>query len=183
VFGTSLVLLVAIAAGCGSKSPAVASLGTTTSPGGSASTLGAKSAAPSTTAFAVCLTSHGFAASVGSGGGGNGIIQIGGVTISGNVDPSSPQFQSALAACRKLLPGGGPPSLSPAQQAKSAYALARFAACMRKNGLPSFPDPNSQGFFALGDMKGIDPSSPLVQHAFQTCRSLEPKFGPRIQLG
>jgi hypothetical protein len=54
---------------------------------------------------------------------------------------------------------------------------------MRKNGLPSFPDPNGQGFFALGDMKGIDPSSPLVQRAFQACQSLEPKVGPRIQLG
>jgi hypothetical protein len=31
----------------------------------------------------------------------------GGLRMSGAVDPNSPQFQSAMHACRSLLPGGG----------------------------------------------------------------------------
>ena len=67
-------------------------------------------AEPSRAAFAACLTAHGFTASVGSAAtAGNNVLSIEGVIVSGNVDPSSPQFQAAMAACRKYLPGGGPP--------------------------------------------------------------------------
>lgn len=51
--------------------------------------------------FAACMREHGvpdFPDPQSQGGG----IVIGG----GNVDPNSPQFQSALTACRKLQPGG-----------------------------------------------------------------------------
>ena len=92
--------------------------------------------------------------------------------IGGNVDPSSAQFQSALQACRKFLPGGGPPALTPAQQAEHAKAMASFAACMRKHGVPSFPDPNGQGMFSPESIKGLDPTSPLFQSAFKVVRSL-----------
>jgi hypothetical protein len=104
------------------------------------------------------------------------------MTISGNVDPDSPQFQSAMQACRKYLPGGGPPTLTPAQQAEAAKAMLRFATCMRSNGVPSFPDPNGEGRFPLGSLSELDPNSPLVQSAFKACESLEPKVGPRIEL-
>jgi hypothetical protein len=82
----------------------------------------------------MCLSQHGFAAAVGSAGSApNKSLSIAGVIVSGNVDPSSPQFQAAMQACRKYLPGGGPPSLTPAQQAEWASAMAKFAACMRTN--------------------------------------------------
>ena len=169
-------------AGCGgSKTPSVASVpsraGTTTATAGPA-------ASPSRAAFAACLNSHGFRASIGSAAAaGDRVLSIVGVIVTGNVDPSSPQWQAAMAACRKYLPGGGPPSLTPAERAAAAKAMLGFAACMRENGVPSFPDPNGQGFLSLGSIKGIDRNSPLLQRAFKTCEHLEPKIGPRLQLG
>jgi hypothetical protein len=173
-----------LVAGCGGRtSPSVASLTTTGSTATSATDrAGGAATNPSAPAFATCLSQHGFAAVVGSAKSApNKALSIAGVIVSGNVDPSSPQFQAAMQACRKYLPGGGPPSLTPAQQAEWAKAMATFAACMRKNGVPSFPDPKL-GTPPLGSLNGIDPSSPLVQKAFNACQSLEPTFGPRIQL-
>ena len=124
------------------------------------------------------MNSHGFTAAVGSAASApaNG-LHVGGVTFTGNVNPSSPQFQTAMQACRKYLPGGGPPSMTPAEQAEWASAMAKFAACIRKNGVPNFANPEL-GKPPAGN--GIDPTSPLVQSAFKVCQSLEPKVGPRI---
>ena len=58
--------------------------------------------------------------------------------------------------------------MTPAEQAEWASAMAMFAACIRKNGVPSFPNPEL-GKPPAGD--GIDPSSPLVQRAFKVCQS------------
>jgi hypothetical protein len=176
-----LMALALVTEGCGgSKPPAVASLGTTSSTGGTTTS----PAKPSRAAFAACLTSHGFQASVGSAAAaGSQTVSVFGVVLSGNVDPSSAQFQSALQACRKLLPGGGPPALSPAQQAEHAKAMASFAACMRKHGVASFPDPNGQGMFSPKSIEGLDPTAPLFQSAFKACASLQGKVGPRLQFG
>jgi hypothetical protein len=182
--GVGLLVAVAavlslVAAGCGgSASPGVASISTGTSSARSSDTTGG---AGSPTALATCLTSHGFPASVGASGAGSG-INLFGVTISGSVDPGSPQLQSAIQACRKYLPPGAQPSLTPAQRAEAVKAYTRFAACMRKNGVPSFPDPDpsSTTFFSPDSLKGIDPASPQVQQAFKTCQPLEPTIGPRL---
>lgn len=177
-----LAALALLPAGCGgSKAPSVASLRTTTSTAGRPTT---SPATPSRTAFAACLSSHGFQASPGSAAtAANNALSVAGVVINGNVDPSSPQFQKAMQACRKLLPGGGPPSMDPAQRAEHARSMASFAACMRKHGVPSFPDPNGQGMFSPGSIKGLDPGAPLFQSAFKVCTPLQGKVGPRIQFG
>lgn len=181
--GAILASVGLLAAGCGGPKPvSVASLGPTGSTatpatGGSSGS----TTTPSPAAFATCLSQHGFVAAVGSAGSApNKSLSIAGVVVSGNVDPSSPQFRAAMQACRKYLPGGGPPSLTPAQQAEWARAMANFAGCMRKNGVPAFPDPElGTPPLASG---GINPGSPLVQKAFNACKALEPTFGPRIQL-
>jgi hypothetical protein len=168
-----------LAAGCGGQeAPAVANLATTAATTARASQ-SSPAARPSTAVFAACLASRGFPASSGSASDG---IRIFGVSI-GNVDPDSPQFRAALQACRKLLPGGGPPELTPAQQAKHAKALTTFAACMRKKGVSSFPDPNGQGRFPFDSLNKLDPSSPSFETAYKACRPLLPTFGPRIQFG
>jgi hypothetical protein len=51
----------------------------------------------------------------------------------------------------------------------------KFAACMRKHGLPRFPDPNAQGsiefsFAALG----LNRNSPKFRSAMHACRTLLP---------
>ena len=181
-----VVLLLGVAgAGCGgATNPSVASLGTTTSNTRAASSLGtAKSTRPSTAALAACFSSHGFSVSVGSTGAANRSLSVAGVTFSGNVDPDSSQFQAAMQACRKFLPGGGPPALTPAQQAAASKAMLSFASCMRKDGVPGFPDPDGQGRFPFGSISKLDPTTPLFQSAFKSCAPLEPKVGPRIEFG
>ena len=57
-----------------------------------------------------------------------------------------------------------------------------FAACMRKHGVPGFPDPNSQGLIQFGST--IDPHSPAFRSAFGTCRKLLPAgFRPATDPG
>ncbi|HWB21668.1 MAG TPA: hypothetical protein VG652_02135 [Gaiellaceae bacterium] len=177
VLAVLVILLAAAAAGCGGSKPApVASLGTTVTTGAGSPTAPAASRA----ALAACFGSHGFPASVGSASTSSQTLSVFGVQISGNVDPGSAQFQAALQACRKFIPGGGPPALTPAQEAEAAKAMLSFAACMRKDGVPTFPDPNGQGRFPLGSIGKLDPSAPLFQSAFKSCQPLEPKVGPRI---
>ena len=99
-----------------------------------------------------------------------------GVISSSSIDPSSPQFQQAMQACRKDLPNGGTPS--PAQQAQMRQQALAFSACMRKHGLPNFPDPQflSGGRVALkiSAGSGIDPQSAQFQAAQKACQSLLP---------
>jgi hypothetical protein len=173
---------IAVVAGCGgSNASSVASLPSTT---GTASTsqAGAASSRPSSAALITCLRAHGLQAALASAGGNGGVVTLGDVAIIG-ANPASPQFQSALNACRKYMPGGGPPTLTPAQQAQAAKAMERFARCMRTHGVPDFPDPSPTGFFTPGSIQKIGPGSPLVTRAFPSCESLEPKAGPRLELG
>jgi len=126
------------------------------------------------------MTSHGFAASVGHG---SGQIQIAGVNIAGN-DPGSPQFRSAMQACQTYLPGGGPPEMTPAQQAIWRAGLARFSACVRRKGVQSFPSPDSDGRLPLGTLGQSFFQSPAFQRAYAACKSLLPSGPglPRIAL-
>jgi hypothetical protein len=65
--------------------------------------------------------------------------------------------------------GGGTMSL----MGGSAAQMTKFAACMRKNGEPSFPDPNGQGQITVN----LNPGSAQFQQAQQACRKLLPKGG------
>src|SRR5271154_546146 len=178
-FAGAVVGLSLLAAGCGgSKSPSVANIGTTAA----GVTTTATSTRLSTVALAACFGTHGLSAAVGSGSNATGrAVSVAGVVITGT-DPGSAQFQAALQACRKDMPGGGPPSLAPAQQAEWDRAMTRFASCMRANGVPSFPDPNpgASAPFPAGSISNLDPGSPQVQTAFNACESREPKVGPRV---
>jgi hypothetical protein len=125
--------LFAVACG-GSKTPAVASLHTTST--GSADNASPRSHAGSNgpvgrsaVAFAACMRSHGVAMSASRGGE---------VMIPAGSDPNSPRFQSAENACGMLLPDGQTrPPITEAQKRR----LLAFAACMRKHGLPDWSDP------------------------------------------
>jgi hypothetical protein len=54
---------------------------------------------------------------------------------------------------------------------------------MRRNGVPNFPDPDSNGDFRIaggqrnGRRFGVDPSSAQFRKARQACRKLEPNGG------
>jgi hypothetical protein len=170
-------------AGCGGADtpPAVANLATTTSTGGRQTAPSKRSRAADDAALAACFTSHGFPASAGSPSGSTSGVMLGGVVIPG-ASPSSPQFQSAMSACKKFMPGGGPPSLTPAQKAERAKALAALAACMRRHGVATFPEPDGQGDFPPGSIEQLDPRSAVFQAAYKACWSLYPKVGPQMRL-
>ena len=69
----------------------------------------------------------------------------GSVDLPASINPEAPAFQSASQACASLRPGASsPPPISLTQQ-KSFLANAK---CMRKHGVPNFPDPA----FAPGGM-------------------------------
>ena len=170
-----------LAGGCGggSKAPSVASLGagtstdTTTSASSTSGPPG--NATASFVAFGNCMTKHGIRVSVGVAAGGRGAkITIGGGGGSNSPDPASSQFQAAQRTCQKLLPGGGPQALTPAQQAQARQRALAIAVCMRSHGLPNFPDPTSQGMINLS---GIDPNSSQFQAAMRTCHPSGGKGG------
>ena len=77
-------------------------------------------------------------------------------------------------------------SASPSASVDAETAARGFSACMRTNGVPTFPDPTvdsngnvQQGF---GPNSGIDRNDPNVRKAFEACRSklqaLRPNFSP-----
>jgi hypothetical protein len=96
-------------------------------------------------------------------------IAIGG--YSAVADPSSPQFEHALRACRHLLPLPPPPSA--AQLRHMLNQGVRFAACMRSHGFSGYPDPTVQdGFLSRPALPtGIDQNSPQFQAAAKACNS------------
>ncbi|KAB2350866.1 hypothetical protein [Actinomadura rudentiformis] len=89
----------------------------------------------------------------------------------GAVDPNSPQVKAAGRKCRPLAPPGwdGSSRQDPANQAQ----MLKYAQCMRKNGVPTFPDPQG-GSLDIGDN---NPDSPQFKAAAQKCKSLQPTGG------
>jgi hypothetical protein len=125
-------------------------------------------------AFSRCMRAHGITAfpdpnsqgQIGlSGGPGTGI------------DRNSPQFKTAMDACKPLLPP--PPSDNPAQQARMKAGNLKYARCMRANGISDFPDPNSQGQLQIQVKPGgdLDPNNPRFQAANKACQHYQYK-GP-----
>lgn len=189
VLALGLTIVATVAAGCGgSKSPSVASLGTTTP-----STLGEPTARARSSGDPGPATSGGSASgglhSVIAGGGSveqrtqyatcmrkNGVPNFpdpdaeGHFSISptSGLDPRSVVFQHALQGCQKLLPSAGQPS--PAQAAQTRTELLTLAKCMRKHGYLNFPDPDSEGTFDFAAASSVDPGSPHFQSAMIACR-------------
>lgn len=119
--------------------------------------------------FATCMRSHGVSSFPDPTPGGGGIhIRLGSGT---GIDPRSPAFQSAQQTCKKLRPGGGPPSTVSASQRAAELANAR---CMRAHGVPNFPDPSANGATFIPSSSGIDPQSPAFQSAARACGGAGP---------
>ena len=103
-----------------------------------------------------------------------------------NINPNSPQALAAAKACAKLRG----PGLNPAQARQALAQLLKYAACMRRHGVPDFPDPAEKnggvGFQISSSTKrgpngttstGIDPNAPQFKAAQQACQSLMPRPG------
>jgi hypothetical protein len=83
------------------------------------------------------------------------------------VKPRSPEFQSALAACKHLLP----PAPTRALTQQQLQSDIRFAQCMRSHGYPAYPDPDVRNGELIQQPlpAAIDTSSPQFQAAEKTC--------------
>jgi len=187
--GTALALVVLagvglLAAGCGggSKSPSVASLGTTRSNNatGSDSSLfppgiggfGASMSTqvgtgPAGVEYTACMRSHGVPNFPDPDA--QGTLTI---TVSPSLNPSSPLFQEAEADCQHLLPTRK--GLSSARRQLMKQRLLAFAACMRSHGFPRYRDPTfgPGGMVSQGTNRddGMDPNSPIFQAAQKACQ-------------
>jgi len=134
-------------------------------------------------AFSKCMRAHGLSNFPDPGSSGGGIqIRIG---PNSGVNPQSPAFQSAQAACKHLLPGGGPGSGPPSAQVRAQ--MLQISKCMRAHGVSGFPDPTTtppsgpSGYSAVMGRNGvflaipnsIDTQSPAFKQAAAACN-----FGP-----
>jgi hypothetical protein len=174
LFAATTACIAIVTTGCNRNSagPSIAQL---TTPAAST----APSAAPSSPAptgaagllaYSECMRSHGvpdFPDPVGNS------LQIKGGPGS-DLDPDSPQMQTAQKACQSLAPGGGEKgTVSAAQQAQAL----KFSTCMRSHGVPNFPDPTFSGGGVQLHVTGIDPNSPQMIAAQKACQSLQPGGG------
>jgi hypothetical protein len=90
------------------------------------------------------------------------------VTFVGGAPTPTPEVQSACAAQIRAAHAAG--STLPTLSASDMQALLTWAACMRANGLPRWPDPNSQGEFHV---KEADAGNLITYpRAEKACRSL-----------
>ena len=112
--------------------------------------------------FAQCMRSHGIKNFPDPVNGGFSFSGVG----PHSVDPSSPTFQAAKAACIHLVPGE---AQRPTVTAQNLAAGDKLATCMRSHGFPAFPDPTSQNVFDVP--KSINITLPSYQSAFSTCQS------------
>lgn len=97
------------------------------------------------------------------------------IKVGSGVNPHSPQFTAAFAACKHLLTGkggaSGGPTITPADQADYLKAVA----CMRSHGFPRFPEPVFQdNNVTFTTTTPIDTHSAQYQRALATCDKLIP---------
>jgi len=80
------------------------------------------------------------------------------------VDPQSPAFKSAEAACESVKPAEAPDQAAPID-------TKDYVACMRKNGVPDFPDP-------VNGMFTYDARTDAARAADAICRKFLPSDAP-----
>jgi hypothetical protein len=141
--------------------------------GGSNASTKQSAASNSALELAQCMRAHGVPnfpdPTKSSGGEGFSIVQASGssaIQIDG-ISFSGPKFQSAEKTCKLSGPGGGA-GLSEAQQ-QGFIAKAR---CIRKHGVPNFPDPRfGPGGRGIMTSLGPDdnPDSPAIKQALKAC--------------
>jgi hypothetical protein len=160
-------------------SVALAACGSSSKPTSSSTPSGSGSALNQAVRFAHCMRSSGVKnyPDPSSSGRPQSLNQI---------DPNSPTFTTAYAACRRYASNGAgaPPEPSPTELRR---ALA-FAGCVRTHGFPQFPDPlttvSLQATFTLGPgmyfpVNGnYQVQSPTFMHAAKVCGVQLPQLPP-----
>ena len=104
---------------------------------------------------------------------GGGVGFPGGLIVTGSdsmvvmgVPFSGPALLHAEKACKEYLPPGGPPPAVSERQKEAAIANAE---CMRKHGVPNFPDPTFSGGSINAALGGVNAQSPAFKQAAAAC--------------
>jgi hypothetical protein len=128
--------------------------------GGAANAPAASQSQSAALAFSECMRSHGVADFPNPGS--NGQLSI--TPSEGNIN--SPQFQSALTACRSLEKG-----VPLKQDMGGQTTLLKYSQCMRTHGISDFPDPSATGGYMIdpSKQKDMNQSSPVFQRAQTAC--------------
>jgi hypothetical protein len=121
--------------------------------------------------FAECMRDHGVSEFPDPDA--SGELTIDGVLNGSSIDPSSPAWKEAVAACKDLQPPGytGDDEVTPEEQ----DARLEFAQCIRDNGVEDFPDPakgeplvNTNLIPSAAEPGGMD----VLNAAMRTCGDL-----------
>jgi hypothetical protein len=96
--------------------------------------------------------------------------------------PKGVDLETAEAAqdkCQKHLPGGGE---AERPDAEVVAQVREYSQCMRENGMPDFPDPDSEGRISFESGERPDPDDPALKAADEKCKHHMPGggmvFGP-----
>ena len=152
----ALAAMVGVISGCGSSSTPGQ-----TDDGGNSSGSGTTAVREKAVKFAECIRSNGV--SVFPDPNASGQFAYGIPSKSSPLNPTSAAWKQAISACKSLEPSGFmPTSFTPQQKS----ARLEFAQCVRANGVPSFPDPTSNGpLIAMPNARSV----PGLQAAIQKC--------------
>jgi hypothetical protein len=165
----ALAALAALVAGCGNGSTGTAG-GTAASGGDGTASIHAQAVK-----FAECMRANGVSAFPDPDASGG--LTIDAVANGSSLDTNSAAFTHALSACKDLEPPGFTGTeATPAQQT----ARLAFAKCVRRNGVPDFPDPSPDG--PLVDTSRIPSAGTtggmsILRAAMQTCRDFAAAAG------
>lgn len=165
--GVLLTVVVVAAVGCssGSGEKAVA----TVTASGSAAPSATSSFQPA--AFAKCMRQNGVADFPDPSANGQ-------YDLPKDIDPTSDSFKAAEQKCQQY---NGPGNQSRPTANWSSADQLKYAACMRQNGIPNFPDPDANGRVQLPS--GVDPNSTTVTNAEAACQKYVPKNQPTRNSG
>lgn len=102
-----------------------------------------------------------------------------GLTLPHGMSPNAPAYVKAESKCKQYEPSGPKvQGTAPADNSGVNWSPAdklKYAKCMRDNGVPKFPDPDSTGGFVLTQESGIDPNSTVFKKAQGTCKKYQPQ--------
>ena len=116
------------------------------------------------------------AAGCGGGGKGPGVANLAASSTTGGTTTTG---RESVPAVKPFGPPGAGPhrGFQLSMNTGNAADGEKFSMCMRKHGLPNYPDPNSQGVITINSGMGIDPGSPAFRSAQVTCSKLLPNGG------
>jgi hypothetical protein len=96
--------------------------------------------------------------------------------------PVAVSLTAVLAVLASSCSGSGPSAAGPAGSpsaggSSSARSAVAYSACMREHGVPTFPDPDSNGNVVKADPEQLRVSSSQLQAAQTACHDLFPTGG------